>query len=394
MAIYNAPYDPRGEKFGIMGDILGQTLGALGGYAKQEYQKPSKIKELENSGYFTPEEAKWAVNLPPQQLSQIVQQKMKMQQQQQKNSMIGNILGGAGQQQPNLMSLPGGNIQERLGGLGGGEQQAPQQRILSPEQEDSIVQAAKGMSPQQIDEILRSGILNLNEINQVQGILDRKQAQQFKERAHGENKVSKEKSLFSKEKAERFKATEPFRAEAFKEEENAAHMQDAIGEQIRLSESGKMTHHGFLELLNKFGFDSNFLKNPTTEQFEALEKEYLKDLKSIFGGKISNDEMKAFLKGIPKSTNSPEARKAMLERWNAYYEAKGLKAKLVREITAKNDGIPPYDLRDQVSAKMHERQEQLSKKFLGIPEDAELLYNEKTKERAYIGKDGKMVTLH
>ena len=210
MAIYNAPYDPRGEKFGIMGNVLGQTLGALGGYAMHEYQKPEKIKRFKSFG-ATDEQANALANSPESTQTAWLRESMKMQNTQQKNAMIGNILGGGGQtQQPDLMSLPGGNISERLGGLGAPQQEQSQGRTLTPEQENNIIQASEGMSPQQIDEILKSGILNLNEINQVQGILDRKKAQQFKERAHEENKEIKAREQELKQEA-------PQRAQMVKE---------------------------------------------------------------------------------------------------------------------------------------------------------------------------------
>lgn len=396
MAQYFAPADPQDQTYNVLGTIL----GGLGGYAVHEYQKPERIKHFKEAG-ATDAEAQILVNMPVQQQSQWMQQKMKMKREEEKNAILGRILGGGQSSIENQpIGIPGGDINQRLMNLGNPiqlpgqmqQQEQPATPLFTKEQEKQIVQKSKNLSPEQIDQVLRSGQFNLNEINQIKGIIDRERSLELKKQIHEENKTSKEKALASKEKQQAFKMTEPFRAEAFKEEENARHMQDVIGEQLTLSKSGKMNNAGFLEFLERFGLDFNALKNPKTEQYQSLEKEYLKDLKSIFGGKISNDEMKAFLKGIPKATNSPQAREAMLDRWRSYYEAKGLKAKLIREITAENGGIPPYDLRDKVSERLNIEQEKLANRFLGIPEGAELLYDKKTGQRAYI-KNGKIVEL-
>src|SRR6266403_2780707 len=195
MAQFYAQRDPRQDIYGDIGHLLGAGLGGLGQYAAQEFQKPAKIKELEDSGLFTPEESRLYANMPPQQLSQIVQQKMKLKQQQQSDAAIANIFGGGQQpQQPDLFSLPGGDIQQRLGAGLGGPQQAPQpQQGMSPEHEQEIVQRTKGMTPEQIDQVLQSSQIPMNTKKQIYDILDKQRANEFKERSHQENKQLKER---------------------------------------------------------------------------------------------------------------------------------------------------------------------------------------------------------
>lgn len=381
MAQYFAPQDPRQDKYGQIGEILGHALGGLGGYVSNEYQKPQKIKQFMDAG-ATDAEANMLVNMPPQQQMQFFQQKMKMQQQQQENATIANIFGGGQQQpqqQPDLQSLPGGDINQRLSHLAGGRQPVPQQpAVLTPEQEQVIVQKTKGMTPQQIDEVLRSPEIPMHTKKQIYDILDKQRASEFKERAHEENKAAKDKSLTSKEKTEAYKVTAPYRAELAKEAESTDHLIDVLKQQKQLSESGKMTHSGYLEFLEKTGLDFNALKSPETEQYQALEKDFLKDLKNVFGGKVSNLEMSTFLKGIPKATNTPEGRKRITKQLDSYYKAKQLKFRTARKIIKDNGGTPPLDLQDQVVEKTRGKEEKYADQFRGGKKENGFLISELT----------------
>ena len=201
MAQFYAQHDPRNDIYGTLGQATGSALGALGSYAASEYQKPAKIQGFMQLG-ASEQEASALANAAPQVQAQWVQQKMKMQREQETNSMFGNLISGisgspTNEQQP--MGLPGGDIQQRLGALSGPmmqpmQQQEPQQESgYSPDQQKQIVQMTKKMSPEQIDQVLKSGRLNPNQINQFKAILDREREFEFKERAHGEKQTQRQR---------------------------------------------------------------------------------------------------------------------------------------------------------------------------------------------------------
>lgn len=354
MAQYFAPPDAGNPMYGILGGVL----GGLGGYAMSESQKPAKIKQFESFG-ASPEQARALASAPESTQTAWLRESMKMQRQKQSDAAIAGIFGGGQQQQqPNLNSLPGGNIAQRLGSLGG-QQQAPQSsQGMTPEQEQNIIQKTKGMTPEQIDQVLKSAEIPMNTKTQIYNILDKQRAAEFKERFHQENKASKEKT-------EAFKITAPYRAELAKESENSDHLVGVLKEMKKLSDSGKMTDTSLLEGLEKIGMDFNALKSPETEQYQALEKEFLKDLKSIFGGKVSNIEMQTFLRSIPKATNTEEGRKRIINQLDSYYKAKQLKFKAMRNIVKGNNGIPPLDLQDQVTEKIKSKEDKYLNKFRG-----------------------------
>ncbi len=192
MAQYFAPADPQDQTYNVLGSIL----GGLGNYAVHEYQKPERIKHFIDSG-ASEAEAKILVNMPVQQQSQWMQQKMKMQRDQEKNSILGSLMGGGTMQQT---GIPGGDINQRLMSLGNpiqlnNQMQQPEQPatpLFNKQQEKEIVQKSKNMTPEQIDQVLRSGMFNLNEINQIKSIIDRERALEFKQQAHKENKELKQ----------------------------------------------------------------------------------------------------------------------------------------------------------------------------------------------------------
>lgn len=391
MAQFNAPQGGIGNPlYDALGSALGAALGGLGNYAYQQHRAPELEKQFQSWG-ATPDQAKFLARQPPQQQQQWINQQQKQQAIETKNRGIADVYAG---RIPN--TEPNNNPIDQQNAIPTAEPNVNAQttedvgaKKIDKKLDAEIRQATKKMDYDAKERLLRSGLLTQQEADSLRRQMESQRA----------NDIAEDKFAHAKDEAllkhheVAYKMTEPFRAEAFKEEENAAHMQDVINEQLQLSKSGEMDNHGFIEFLERFNLDLNALKNPKTEQFQSLEKEYLKDLKSIFGGKISNDEMKAFLKGIPKATNSPEARNAMLERWKSYYEAKGLKAKLIREITKANHGVPPYNLRDQVAERLNAEQEKLANKFLGIPEGSKLLLDQKTGQRAYIDKNGKVFEL-
>lgn len=334
MANFYAPHDPRQDKYGILGDVLGQALGGLSSYAIHEYKKPEVIKQFMDNG-ANESEAKILANMPAAQQQQWLQARMKMKRDEQKLNAL-RMFGDVSNTQPTE------------------EAQTQQNLTLSPEQENKIRQVSMGLSPDQKKQILYSGIFSPSEIAQFERVMASEKKQEFAEKAFEQ-----------KEKTEAYKLTSPYRAEITKQAENADHLVQISKEQKKLADSGKMDSALYITALDRLGLP-DALKSPETQAFQSMEKEYLKDLKSIFGGRISNLEMSTFLKSIPRATNSPEAQKMIMDRLDAYYKAKQLKFKTMRQIIKNNNGIPPLDLQEQVQEKTAKKEKQYAEKFKGL----------------------------
>jgi hypothetical protein len=335
-----------------LGDILGLLGGGTLGYGLGQHRQSQTVQSLKGLG-ISEQEANIISKLPPQLQAQFIKEKMKEKEARRQTEIASSILNPQA-----TFGIPyGTNVQQVLGNLGE-QQQMPAQPMQQPGYEQRIQSAlAGGLNPQLLNTVERSA-------------------------AHVEKQAQREKELASKERTEAYKITSPVRAEITKQAENADNLVDVMKEQKKISDSGKMDNELYVAAIDKF-MPFEALKSPETQAFQSLEKEFLKDLKSIFGGKITDREMDTFLRSIPKATNSPEARKMIIDRLDAYYKAKQLKFKVMRQIIKENNGIPPLDLQERIQEKTASKEKEYANRFLGVPKGASLVQNERTGQRGY-----------
>jgi len=386
MAIQMLP-GPQGDPglWSGLGHLLGGLAGGAAGYGFSKLtggEPESKTaEEYVKAGILTPEQARVYSSIKNQtEKNAFLNQAMKQSEARRQAAAMGVVMGGnpmdgqqpmgqqmqqpMGQQMQQPMDQQGGSIESNLQGLGGPQQ--PQMGDQRSMDEKYRALTSLGLNPQNMS-------LGAKMIGDI------------------EKNKARERDISSRERTEAFKITSPYRSELAKEVQSASYISDVIKEQKELSKSGKMDSPLWAAFLDKTGLDA--LKTPETQRYQALEKEFLKDLKSVFGGKVSNIEMEAFLRGVPKATNSKEARENILDRLDAFYKAKKLKFKMSQKIIKENNGIPPLDLQDQVTARTVDKEKEYAHRFLGIPSDAKMIYNQKTDQKAYVTKDGKRVII-
>lgn len=352
---------PPQNDYSDMYQSLGQLLGSLGGLGigyglNQIGGKENEAKQYVDAGVLTPEQASVYLKMKtPQERSSFLKEAMKQQEARRQSDLLSRAIG-VPQHQMAENPLP---LQGTLGALG---------NIQGPRVADTMQQLiASGLNPQNLS--LAEKILTSEEKRKME-----------------------ERKFSSKERTEAYKLTAPFRAEITKQAENADHLVETMKEQKKLISSGKMDTALYVSAIDHF-LPFEALKSPETQAYQALEKEYLKDLKSIFGGRITDKEMSNFLRSIPRAVNSPEAQKMIMSRLDAYYKAKQLKYKVMRQIVKDNNGIPPLDLQEQVQDKTGEKETQYANQFLGIPKGAQLVQNKRTGQRGYKTKDGTIIPI-
>lgn len=357
---------------------LGQILGGLGagaaglglGYMAGPGTGLSRAaQEYVNSGYFTPEQGRVYDRIKnPTEQNAFRAQVMKENERKGINSAVAKEdARRKGLPLEPEQGVPGTtNPMQYLGGPGG-EYQRP--NISAAESIENLRNA--GADPQTL--AIQERLYSAEEKNNM-----------------------RRQEMDTKNRADAWKATAAVRSKETQAYDTTLHMEDVLSDMTKYSESGKMTHPLFLELLSKVGLDFDALKSPETVAYQALEKEFLKDLKGIFGGRISNLEMSTFLKSIPKATNTPEGRKLISDRLKAYYKAKKLRFKTMNKIIEKNGGYPPYDLEEKISIAMGSdkavkaKEEQYMNQFRGIPKGGELVQDEDTGEYFTQSADGKL----
>ena len=106
-----------------------------------------------------------------------------------------------------------------------------------------------------------------------------------------------------------------------------------------------------------------FPLDPASQEFNKLSQEFLREIKNVFGGKITDLEVKSFMKMVPTLANTRQGRLRIYRNLDYMYQAKKLPLKIAREIKKENGGKVPYDIEDQVSERVEKKLQQLAKKM-------------------------------
>jgi hypothetical protein len=133
-----------------------------------------------------------------------------------------------------------------------------------------------------------------------------------KEEAAEKKALTEEEQRRKKEDVEMYKVSAPQRE---KIRDNAKRARDELHDLDRMSElqeEGKLDTPGYVEFLKRSGLDIPALMNVGSEEFNKLRQSFLRNMKTYFGSRVSNQEMEQFLKGIPDLSQSPEGRKRVI----------------------------------------------------------------------------------
>lgn len=104
---------------------------------------------------------------------------------------------------------------------------------------------------------------------------------------------------------------------------------------------------------------------PDTEEFEKLSANFIKGAKSIFGSRITDQDLRAFMQTVPQLSNTEAGKKAIIKNIKILNEAAHVKYKVMKEIIEANGGRRPANLAllvDEFSAPQLDR---LAQEFKG-----------------------------
>lgn len=99
------------------------------------------------------------------------------------------------------------------------------------------------------------------------------------------------------------------------------------------------------------------------EAFEKLSAGFLRGMKDIFGARISNAEMTAYLASIPTLNQTDKGKLAVIEDMEMFNKAANIKYKAMQQIIKENGGNRPLDLRERVEERVAPQLNRLSDIF-------------------------------
>lgn len=131
-----------------------------------------------------------------------------------------------------------------------------------------------------------------------------------------------------------------------------------------LDDKGNLSTPVMVKTLQALGLPLGILSNPDSEEYAKLEAEFLRDVRQIFpGGRITNYEIQAYLKGIPSLMNSPEGKKAIIRNRRLINEGKTVRYNAYKDILKENGGRKPPNLDILLEERTSEEMARISNEF-------------------------------
>lgn len=174
----------------------------------------------------------------------------------------------------------------------------------------------------------------------------------------------KKGQLEEQKRANLFKENKGLRTKVIDEYKSNKQQMAILDKMSALDDANEVDNPAYLQGLKSLGIDLDFLKSPGTIQLDKLSMGMLKDLKSIFGGRISNLEMQNFLKTIPTSSQTKEGRSRVIRDLKLMGKAKDLRFKAMRDLERENGGILPRDADAQIEERISPKLDKIFQKFI------------------------------
>ena len=190
------------------------------------------------------------------------------------------------------------------------------------------------------------------------------------------DKIKAEEMFFKRQKfvateqREIDKSTQKFYDTTLSSAKDARENDMRLNRMKQLNNKGDLTPSLFASLLDTaskgiFGVGINLksLQSADSQEFDKLSKDFLKNAKSIFGARVTQQEIQMFLETVPTLSQTPEARSRLIRNMKLMNEASKIKKKAMVEAIDMNGDERPKNLELIVDKKIASRLDALSEAF-------------------------------
>jgi hypothetical protein len=283
---------------------------------------------------------------PAPQQQQAPQQQPPLQQQQQQQAPDQGL--------PNFS--PYATIQRALsGGLTPEKQQelallnqAVQQQAQAPKQARQTNFKPAERAPREINPLAPKPIKQIPEAPEGTLLTAKDRAIQHKEAQAALKEERAEQHRINKEVAPAYKEINNDYKAVITDDRRLNRMEELVNK-------GDLTRPRWHSLLNAmehgiFGFGVNLhsLETADSQEFTKLSNEFLKNAKNIFGARITDNDVKMFMKMVPDLSQSREGKLAIIHNMKLYNEGIRIKKQASDRVVKENGGRLPYDYEARV----------------------------------------------
>ena len=140
----------------------------------------------------------------------------------------------------------------------------------------------------------------------------------------------------------------------------------------KLIETGKLNNPqfaSFLKTLKKgIGYldvdlDLTSLLSAESQEFDKLSGDFIKNAKDIFGSKITDQDLKAFLTTIPTLAQSNQGKLAVIRNLKLFNKAAKIREKAARALLKKYGNRPPLDFEAEVEDAIKPELDEITAQF-------------------------------
>ncbi len=284
---------------------------------------------------------------------------------------------------------------QKLEGLQfGGRNQQQQQQQSQPQQQMNPMRAMSGLGEQKVaaqpipEPSIKSAeqtpvgkVLPKPEVKQVQPALKPEGINvggPFKVgKATGEAALKKqETALEHKDQSAINKEVHPF-ITSLQEKAKAAKENDLrLNRMEKLIENGKLNNPTFASVLQtlkngtggsllfgNIGVDLENLLTADSQEFNKLSQDFVKNAKEIFGSRITDTDLKSFMRTVPTLSQSDEGKRAVIKNLKLMNQADEIRNKAARELIKEYGNNLPLDFQSEVEDRAKPELDKIAAKF-------------------------------
>lgn len=173
----------------------------------------------------------------------------------------------------------------------------------------------------------------------------------------------KKQEMSAAEKREAFKITKEERKEINDKAKEARRDLQDLDRLEELEKEGKLNTPGYVEFLERSGFNIPALMEPGSQEYNKIVNNFVRGAKSVFSGRITNQELEQYMRTLPGLSMSPEGRKRVIANLRMLKQGDVAYSETAREIIKENRGIPPLDLVEQLEDRVGPKLDKIAINF-------------------------------
>jgi len=117
------------------------------------------------------------------------------------------------------------------------------------------------------------------------------------------------------------------------------------------------------------------------QEFDKLSTDFLKNAKQFFGARVTEGEIKTFLKTVPSLSQSDKGKMRVIENLRLFNKISELRKGAMEDIIAENNGFRPHNIESLVDKRTKEEADKIADEFKSGTREA-IKYNKLSHRQA------------